>query len=136
MITSMADDAIQYLKQLNAAAPDKPSCSTTFPAAHAPHQLTPEWIEIQGKFDMGWNEREQIFANQKQLGVIPPNTTRSAVADGQPEYSGASWRSGTALSADEKKLFARQEVFTAYVAYTDHEIGRVIQAVDDAGQTR
>ena len=104
---------------------------------HAPHQPTPEWIEkFKGKFDMGWNAmREQIFANQKRLGVIPANTKLTPWPDGQPEYGGAKLPKWDTLSADEKKLFARQaEVFAAYVAYTDHEIGRVIQAVDDMGK--
>ena len=138
MITGMADDAIQHLKQLNAAAPDKPFLLYYVPGgSHAPHQPTPEWIDkFKGKFDMGWNElREQIFANQKRLGVIPANTTLTPWPDGQPEYNGAKLPKWDALSADEKKLFARQaEVFAAYVAYTDHEIGRVIQAVDDMGK--
>jgi arylsulfatase A-like enzyme len=138
MITGMADDAIQHLKQLNAAAPDKPFLLYYVPGgSHAPHQPTPEWIDkFKGKFDMGWNElREQIFANQKRLGVIPPNTTLTPWPDGQPEYGGAKLAKWDTLSADEKKLFARQaEVFAAYVAYTDHEIGRVIQAVDDMGK--
>jgi len=138
MITGMADDAIDYLKQLNAAAPDKPFLLYYVPGAtHAPHQPTPEWIEkFKGKFDMGWNDlREQIFANQKRLGVIPANTTLTPWPDGQPEYGGAKLPKWDTLSADEKKLFARQaEVFAAYVAYTDHEIGRVIQAVDDMGK--
>ncbi|HEX9752792.1 MAG TPA: arylsulfatase [Methyloceanibacter sp.] len=138
MITGMADDAIDYLKQLNAAAPDKPFLLYYVPGAtHAPHQPTPEWIEkFKGKFDMGWNAmREQIFANQKRLGVIPASTTLTPWPDGQPEYGGAKLPKWDTLSADEKKLFARQaEVFAAYVAYTDHEIGRVIQAVDDMGK--
>jgi len=138
MITGMADDAIDYLKQLNAAAPDKPFLLYYVPGAtHAPHQPTPEWIEkFKGKFDMGWNAmREQIFANQKRLGVIPASTTLTPWPDGQPEYGGAKLPKWDTLSADEKKLFARQaEVFAAYAAYTDHEIGRVIQAVDDMGK--
>ena len=138
MITGMADDAIEYIKQLNAAAPDKPFFLYYVPGAtHAPHQPTPEWIDkFKGKFDMGWNElREQIFANQKRLGVIPANTTLTPWPDGQPEYGGAKLPKWDTLSADEKKLFARQaEVFAAYVAYTDHEIGRVIQAVEDMGK--
>ena len=134
----MADDAIQHLKQLNAAAPDKPFFLYYVPGgSHAPHQPTREWIDkFKGKFDMGWNDlREQIFANQKRLGVIPPNTTLTPWPDGQAEYGGAKLAKWDTLSADEKKLFARQaEVFAAYVAYTDHEIGRVIQAVDDMGK--
>ena len=85
---------------------------------------------------MGWNAlREQIFANQKRLGVIPANTELTPWPDGQPEYGGAKLAKWDTLTAEEKKLFARQaEVFAAYVAYTDYEIGRVIQAVKDMGK--
>ena len=123
--------------ELNAAAPDKPFFLYYVPGGtHAPHQPTQEWIDkFKGKFDMGWNAmREQIFANQKRLGVIPPNTTAHAVAGRTAEYR-AKLPKWETLSAEEKKLFARQaEVFAAYVAYTDHEIGRVIQAVEDLGK--
>ena len=138
LITDMADEAIKYMNDLNAAAPDKPFFLYYVPGGtHAPHQPTPEWIDkFKGKFDMGWNAlREQIIANQKRLGVIPANTTLPPWPDGQPEYGGARLPKWETLSADEKKLFARQaEVFAAYVAYTDHEIGRVIQAVQDLGK--
>src|SRR5205823_5647459 len=81
-----------------------------------------------GKFDMGWNAmREQIFANQKRLGVVPADAQLTPWPDEL-----AKWET---LSADEKKLFARQaEVYAGYTAYTDHEIGRVIQAVEDMGK--
>jgi arylsulfatase len=138
MITGMADDAIDYLKQLNAAAPDKPFFLMYVPGGtHAPHQPTKEWRDkFKGKFDMGWNAlREQIFANQQRLAVIPPNTKLTPWPTGQAEYGGAKLAEWDALSADEKKLFARQaEVFAAYVAYTDYEIGRVVQAVEDLGK--
>ncbi|MEW4488937.1 arylsulfatase [Thalassoglobus sp. JC818] len=138
LITGMADDAIRYLNELNAAAPEKPFFLYYVPGGtHAPHQPTREWIEkFKGKFDMGWNElREQIFANQKKLGVIPENTQLTAWPDGQEEYNGAKLAKWDTLNADEKKLFARQaEVFAAYVAYTDHEIGRVIDQVEDMGK--
>jgi len=129
-VTDMADDAIGYLKKLNATAPDKPFFVYYVPGAtHAPHHPTPEWIEkFKGKFDMGWNVmREQIFANQKRLGVIPPETQLTPWPDELPKWE--------TLDLDSKKLFARQaEVFAAYVAYSDYEIGRVIQAVDDMGK--
>ena len=138
MITGMADDAIEHMKRLNAAAPDKPFFVHYVPGGtHAPHQPKPEWIEkFKGKFDMGWNAvREQIYASQKRLGVIPANTTLPAWPDGQAEYGGAKLPKWDTLNAMEKKLFARQaEVFAAYVAYTDNEIGRVIQAVEDMGK--
>ena len=131
LITDMADDAIRYIKELNASAPEKPFFVYYVPGAtHSPHQPTKEWIEkFKGKFDMGWEKlREQIFANQKRLGVIPANTQLTPWPDALPKWD--------SLSADaEEDLIARQaEVFAAYTAYTDHEIGRVIQAVEDMGK--
>jgi arylsulfatase A-like enzyme len=130
LITDMADEAIGYMKQLNAAAPEQPFFVYYVPGGtHSPHQPTQEWIDkFKGKFDMGWNAmREQIFANQKRLGVVPANAQLTPWPDDL-----AKWET---LSADEKKLFARQaEVFAAYAAYTDHEIGRVIQQVEDQGK--
>jgi arylsulfatase len=132
LTTAMADDAIDYMKQLNAAAPDKPFFVYYVPGGtHAPHQPTTEWIDKihnMHLFDKGWNElREQIFANQKRLGVIPASTQLTPWPDVLQKWD--------TLSPDEKKLFTRQaEVFAAYVAYTDHEIGRVIQEVQDEGR--
>ena len=130
LVTGMADDAINYLNILNASAPDKPFFVYFAPGAtHAPHQPKKEWIEkFKGKFDDGWNIiRERIYENQKKLGVIPPNTELTKWPDILPEWS--------SLSADQKKLYARQaEVFAAYVAYADYEIGRVIQTVEDMGK--
>ena len=127
LTTDMADEAIAHIQRLNAAAPDKPFFVYYVPGGtHSPHQPKKEWIDkFKGKFDMGWNElREQIFANQKRLGVIPPSTQLTPWPDDLKKWD--------TLTAEEKKLFARQaEVFAAYAAYTDHEIGRVIQAVDD-----
>jgi arylsulfatase A-like enzyme len=130
LITDMADEAIKYMRDLNAAAPDKPFFLYYVPGAtHAPHQPKPEWSEkFKGKFDMGWNAlREQIFANQKRLGVIPANTQLTPWPDDLPKWD--------TLDAESKKLFARQaEVFAGYAAYVDDEIGRVIQAVEDLGK--
>jgi len=130
LTTDMADEAITHMKQLDAAAPEQPFFVYYVPGgSHSPHNPTKEWIDkFKGKFDMGWNAmREEIFANQKRLGVIPANTQLTAWPDDLPKWE--------TLSADEKKLFARQaEVFAGYTAYTDHEIGRVIQAVEDMGK--
>jgi arylsulfatase A-like enzyme len=140
LITDMADDAINYLKGLNAAAPDKPFFLYYVPGGtHAPHQPKAEWIKKISDmhlFDKGWNDlREQIFANQKRLGVIPANTQLTPWPDGQPEFGGAKLPKWETLSPDEKKLFVRQaDVFAAYAAYTDNEIGRVIQEVKDEGK--
>lgn len=130
LITAEADEAIKYMNELNAAAPDKPFLVYYTPGAtHAPHHPTQEWInKFKGKFDMGWNEmRNMIFENQKKKGVIPANTQLTPWPDDLPLWN--------TLTADEKKMFARQaEVFAAYVAYSDDEIGRVIQAVDNMGK--
>ena len=127
----MADEAIKYMTELNAAAPEKPFFLYYVPGGtHAPHHPTPEWIKkMKGKFDMGWNEmREQIFANQKKLGVIPQNTQLTPWPDDLAEV-------GHAQSPTQKKVYAHQaEIFGAYAAYTDNEIGRVIQAVEDLGK--
>lgn len=130
LTTDLADEAIAHMRRLNAAAPDKPFFVYYVPGGtHSPHQPTKEWIDkFKGKFDMGWNAlRDQIFANQKRLGVIPANTQLTPWPDELKKWD--------TLSADEKRLFARQaEVFAAYAAYTDHEIGRVIQEVEDEGK--
>jgi arylsulfatase len=130
LITGMADDAINYLREVDAAAPEKPFFLYYAPGAtHAPHHPTEEWIKkFEGKFDMGWNAmRDEIFANQKRLGVIPENTQLTPWPDDLPKWD--------TLSADDKKMFARQaEVYAAYVAYADHEIGRVIEEVRKQGK--
>jgi arylsulfatase A-like enzyme len=138
LTTDMADDAIRYMHDLNAAAPDKPFFLYYVPGGtHSPHQPTKEWIDkFKGKFDMGYEKlRDQIFANQKRLGVIPPNTQLTPWPDGQAAYGGAKLPRWDSLSIVQKKLYAREaEVFAAYAAYTDHEIGRVVQEVADEGK--
>jgi len=132
LTTAMADDAIAYMKQLSEIAPDKPFFVYYVPGGvHAPHHPTPEWIKKISDmhlFDGGWNKlRETIFANQKRLGIIPANTQLTPWPKELPEWDSLSW--------EEKKLFIKQaDVFGAYLAYTDHEIGRVIQAVEDMGK--
>jgi arylsulfatase A-like enzyme len=138
LITDMADEAIKYMRSLNAAAPDKPFFVYYVPGGtHSPHQPKAEWRDkFKGKFDMGWEKlREQIFANQKRLGVIPDGTQLTPWPDGQAEYAGAKLPRWDSLSLLQKKLYAREaENFAGYAAYTDNEIGRVIQAVEDMGK--
>ena len=132
LTTAMADDAIAHIKMLNEVDPEKPFFVYYVPGGtHAPHHPTPEWIKKISDihlFDQGWNAlRDQIFANQKRLGVISQDAKLTPWPDELKKWD--------ALTADEKKMFIRQvEVFAAYAAYTDHEIGRVIQAVQDAGK--
>ena len=133
LTTGMADDAIDYLNRMNQIQPSKPFFLYYVPGGtHAPHHPTQEWVDkIQAMhlFDDGYEKlRERIFANQKKLGVIPQDAQMSP----WPSDILKPWDQTT---DDEKKLFIRQvEVFAAYAAYTDHEIGRVIQAVEDMGK--
>ena len=133
LTTAMADEAIDYMNRISTLSPDQPFFVYYVPGGtHAPHHPTPEWIKKISDmhlFDKGWNVlREQIFANQKKLGVIPQNAKLTP----WPDKLLKRWDT---LTPDEKKMFLRQvDVFAAYVAYTDHEIGRVIQAVDDMGK--
>jgi arylsulfatase A-like enzyme len=130
--TAMADEAIQYIKQLKEIAPGKPFFVYYVPGAtHAPHHPTPEWnkkISDMHLFDEGWNKvRETIFANQKRLGIMPANAQLTPWPKELPEWD--------SLGSLEKKLFIRQmDVYGAYLAYADNEIGRVIQAVEDLGE--
>ncbi len=133
LTTAMADDAIQHMKMLNETDPAKPFFVYYVPGGtHAPHHPTPEWVDkisAMHLFDGGWNKlRDTIFANQKRLGVLPANAELTP----WPEDLLKKWDD---LSPDERKMFIRQaDVFAAYAAYTDHEIGRVIQAVEDMGK--
>ncbi len=132
LTTAMADDAIQYMKQLKEIAPDKPFFVYYAPGGtHAPHHPTPEWIKKisdQHLFDGGWNKlRDTTFANQKRLGIMPADAKLTPWPKELPQWD--------TLSFEQKKLFIKQaDVYGAFLAYTDHEIGRVIQAVDDMGE--
>jgi arylsulfatase len=133
LTTAMADEAIGYMNRINTLAPEQPFFIYYVPGGtHAPHHPTPEWIKKATDlhlFDQGWNKlRETIFANQKKLGVIPENAKLTP----WPKDLLKDWDQ---LTADEKKMFLRQvDVYAAYLMYTDYEIGRVIQAVEDMGK--
>ncbi len=133
LVTAMADDAIDWMTRMHQTDPSKPIFIKYAPGAtHAPHHPTKEWVDKISKmhlFDEGWNKvRERIFENQKRLGVIPKDAKLSP----WPKDVLKEWDQ---LTADEKKLYIRQvEVFAAYAAYGDHEIGRVIQAFEDLGK--
>ena len=133
LITGMADDAIDYLNRINQTMPDKPFFVKYAPGAtHAPHHPTKEWVDKISKmhlFDGGYEKlREQIFENQKKLGVIPQDTQMEP----WPKEVLKSWDD---LTPEAKKLFIRQvEIFAAYAAYSDYEVGRVIQTIEDMGK--
>ena len=133
LITGMADEAINWITRIHQTDPSKPIFIKYAPgASHAPHHPTKEWVDkihAMHLFDDGYNAlRERIFANQKELGVIAQNAQLTP----WPNEVLKPWDQ---LDAETKKLFIRQvEVFAAYVAYNDHEIGRVIQSFEDLGK--
>jgi len=133
LITAMADDAIDYMTRIHQTDPNRPIFIKYAPGAtHAPHHPMKEWVDkisAMHLFDDGYEKlRERIFANQKRLGVIP----QDAQLTPWPAEVLKPWDK---LTADEQKLFIRQvEVFAAFAAYNDHEIGRVIQAFQDLGK--
>jgi arylsulfatase A-like enzyme len=133
LVTGMADDAIDYLNRINQTAPDKKFFMKYAPGAtHAPHHPTKEWVDkihAMHLFDDGYEKlRERIFENQKKLGVIPADTQ----LEPWPSKVLKPWEE---LPADAKKLFIKQvEVFAAYEAYNDYEIGRVIQSIEAMGK--
>jgi len=133
LVTAMADDAIGYMTRMHQTDPSKPIFIKYAPGAtHAPHHPTKEWVDkiaAMHLFDDGYEKlRERIFENQKKLGLVP----RDAKLTPWPSEVLKPWDQ---LSADEKKLFIRQvEVFAAYAAYSDYEMGRVIQHFQDLGK--
>jgi len=133
LVTAMADDAIDYMTRMHQINPAKPLFIKYAPGAtHAPHHPTQEWVDrihAMHLFDDGYEKlRERIFTNQKKLGVIP----RDAKLEPWPADLITPWDK---LTPDARRLFIRQvEVFAAYAAYSDYEIGRVIQQFDNLGK--
>ena len=126
----LVDHAIGFIADTKQVAPDKPFFMYFCPGAmHAPHQVPKPWIEkYQGQFDDGWDAyREQVFKQQKHLGVIPPSTRLSRHDPDVP-----CWDS---LSEDERRVCARMmEVFAGFLEHTDHHIGRLVQFIESTGQ--
>jgi arylsulfatase len=129
-MTDMTDQAVAWIKYQKALTPEKPFFAYFAPGAvHAPHHVPKEWIaKWEGKFDQGWDVmREQILARQIERGIVPEGTKLAPKPAAIPDWN--------TLTADEKRLFTRQaEVFAAFLAMTDHEIGRVIKAIEETGQ--
>jgi arylsulfatase A-like enzyme len=125
----LADRCIDRIRMLNAVAPDKPWLQYYAPGtAHAPHHAPKEWIaRFKGKFDQGWDRmREETFARQKQLGIIPQNTRLTERTAGIPAWD--------TLTADQKKLFAHMmEVYAAALAHADYQMGRILDAIEEIG---
>lgn len=127
----LTDDAIRWLHQHDAAAAGKPFfLYFATGATHSPHQVPKMWIDkYQGRFDQGWDKvREENFEREKRLGVIPENAKLTPRPEGLPAWD--------SLSADEKKLLAHEaEVYAGYTEQTDHEIGRLLEAIKDEGKS-
>jgi arylsulfatase A-like enzyme len=121
----IADKAIAWTRKAKSIAPDKPFFLYVAPGAtHSPHHAPKEWIEkFKGKFDGGWDQyREQTFARQKKLGVVPQDANLTKRSEGLPAWD--------TLNADQKRLYSRMmEVFAGYAAHVDHHMGRIIDAV-------
>src|SRR5262245_55543532 len=126
----IADQTIRWIQMQKAVAPDRPFFAYYAPGAtHAPHHPKKEWVaKYKGKFDQGWDKvREETFARQKQLGVIPADAKLTPRAPGVQAWD--------ACSAEEKKVFARMmEVYAAYLEQTDFNVGRVLKTIDELGQ--
>ena len=125
LTSDITDRAISWVQTRDSVAPSKPWFVYWAPgAAHAPHHAPQSYIDkYKGRFDKGWDAyREQAFARQKALGVIPADAKLTPRPAELP-----AWES---LSADQQKLFARQmEVYAGFLEHTDHETGRLLKAV-------
>jgi len=144
----LSDKAIEFIRDAKIVAPDKPWFMYFCPGcAHAPHHVFREWADrYKGRFDMGYEEiRKQILARQKDMGLLPDSTKLSPInPHGEPDVKGPDgqpWpkldfvRPWASLSEDEKKLFIRMaEVFAGFVSYTDHQIGRILDFLQESGQ--
>lgn len=126
----LVNHAISWIHSQQSIAPDKPFFTyLATGATHAPHHAPKVWIDkYQGKFDQGWDKlREETFGRQKQLGVIPANAQLTPRPKELPAWD--------SLSPDDQKIYAHEmEVFAGFLAYTDHEVGRLIDAIDQIGE--
>ena len=123
----MAGKAIDWIKAQKAIYPDKPFFVYWAPGAtHAPHHAPPEWIEkYQGAFDDGWDkQREQTFARQKELGVIPADAELTPRPEQIPAWDD--------MPDELKPVLRRQmEVYAGFLEHTDYHVGRVVDALED-----
>jgi arylsulfatase len=129
-MTDMTNQAVKWMQSVKSLTPDKPFFMYFAPGAtHAPHHVPKEWIaKYKGKFDQGWDKlREETLARQIKLGVVPADTKLAPKPGAIKDWN--------KLTMDEKKLFARQmEVFAGFGEYTDTEIGRLVDVIQDMGQ--
>ncbi|MGA1718073.1 MAG: arylsulfatase [Aquiluna sp.] len=128
--TDLADQAILWIAKQKAIAPEKPFLAYYAPGAtHAPHHVPEEWIDLfKGQFDCGWDQqRELTWKRQVELGVIPAGTGLTPRPKNIPAWD--------ELDARSKDLFSRMmEIYAAYLHFTDHNIGRVVESIKKTGQ--
>lgn len=142
----IADKTIEFIRDAKVIAPDKPWFSYVCPGAgHAPHHVFKEWADkYAGTFDMGYElYREIVLENQKKLGIVPSDTELSPVnpyldvtgPNGEPWPLQDTVRPWDLLNDEEKRLFSRMaEVFAGFLSYTDDQIGRVLDYLEESGQ--
>jgi arylsulfatase A-like enzyme len=125
----LADRAITWVRQQKALVPDKPFFMYWAPGAtHAPHHVPKDWSDkYKGKFDTGWDVlREEIIARQKELGVVPADAELTRRHDEIPAWDD--------MPAELKPVLAREmELYAGFLEQTDHEVGRLVDALDDLG---
>ncbi|HMK46570.1 MAG TPA: sulfatase-like hydrolase/transferase [Methanocella sp.] len=137
----LVDRSIEFIKDSRQIVPDKPFFLYLAPGAcHAPHHVWKEWADkYKGKFDMGYEKyREIVLERMKKLGVLPENTALppvnpvgTEIINEQMDYT----RPWDSLSVGEKRLFARMaEVYAGFCSYTDHELGRLIDYLEETGE--
>jgi arylsulfatase len=144
--TDITDQALAFIRDAKAVAPDKPFLLYYCPGAcHAPHHAPKEWSDkYRGQFDMGYEAyREQVFQRQQALGILPEQAELSPInpyidrtsRDGRPWPVLDTVRPWEPLSAEEKRLFARMaEVYAGFLSHADNEIGRLLDYLEESGQ--
>lgn len=126
LMTDMADKARKWIGQQKALAPDKPFFIYFAPGAtHAPHHVAKEWADkYKGNFDQGWDKlREETFARQKKLGVIPADCQLTARPKEIPAWD-------SMPEAFKPVLRREMEVYAGFMEYTDHKVGRVVEMLE------
>jgi arylsulfatase len=146
LTTDLTDKALSFIRDAKAIAPDKPFFLYYCPGAcHAPHHVPKEWADQhKGKFDMGYEKyRELVFERQKTMGIVTDQAELSPINPyvGEKSDDGKEWpeldtvRPWGSLSDDERRLFCRMaEVYAGFLSHADHEIGRLLDHLEESGE--
>ncbi|MEM9503408.1 MAG: sulfatase-like hydrolase/transferase, partial [Cyanobacteria bacterium P01_E01_bin.43] len=126
----LADKTIAWIEQEQTTAPDRPFFAYFAPGAvHAPHQPPPEYVaKYRGQFDQGWDKlREETYERQLKMGVIPADAELTARPPEMPAWD--------SFSPEDQKILAREmETYAGFLEYTDDEVGRVVDAIEELGE--